>query len=159
MKDWDLDEFASSMPISRRKYLCDIINCTGKTGDIVYEALVKQWGRLNLYPLECAGGVGDGGGENEGTHGVHSHIEQVNAAYVRRRCLLHLPWRVADQGLIEMGEVFDLTKAISDYLHNGSTWMRFKAIATQPIAQGGLALCTEGDAVYAIMFGKSPPKH
>ena len=58
-----------------------------------------------------------------------------------------------------MGEVFDLTKSISDYLHNGTTWMRFKAIAVQPIAQGGLALCTEGDAVYAIMFGMSPPKH
>eukprot|EP00973_Karenia_brevis_P001746 237924-Karenia_brevis.AAC.1 len=86
----------------------------------------------------CSSGVGDGGGENEGCNGVHALLERRDATYIRRRCLLHLPWRVADQGLLEMTDVFEDTKAISAYLHDGSTWARFKALATQPTAAGGL---------------------
>lgn len=121
--------------------------------------MAKQWARINLFPTECVSGVGDGGGENEGAAGVHAHIEGRNASYVRRRCLLHLPWRVADQGLIEMGIVNDELKSISAYIHDGVTWLRFKAIATQARGAGGLGMCDQSSQLYEELFGVSPPRH
>ena len=149
---WDSPEYEFEMPIIRREYLCDVVNCPGKTGDVVFDRVSKQWSRFGVSSEECCAGVGDGGGENEGCSGVHAHIESRQPSYVRRRCLLHLPWRVADQGLIEMGALHEETKAISTYIHDSSTWQRFKVIATKPIASGGLNLFREGSSAYADFF-------
>lgn len=156
---WDTPRFEFEPPMYRRQYLCDIVHCPGKTGDVVFDVLMKQWARYQLYPDSCHAGVGDGGGENEGCNGVHALLENRHHSYVRRRCLLHLPWRIADQGLAELGVVFDETKSISTYLHEGSTWTRMKAFATTPRAAGGLGLCTEGDELYTHLFRTAPPKH
>eukprot|EP00973_Karenia_brevis_P010743 1455510-Karenia_brevis.AAC.1 len=159
VSEWDSPQYMHELPLSRRQYLCDIVHCPGKTGDVVYEVLMKQWSRYQLFPDSCSAGVGDGGGENEGCSGVHSIMERRQATYIRRRCLLHLPWRVADQGLLEMHDVFEDTKAISTYLHDGSTWARLRAIATQPTAAGGLNLFREGDPAYVHLCSSAPPKH
>ena len=159
MSRWDDIEYEFAMPFIPRQFLCDIVNCPGKTGTIVYEVIVKQWWRFGLTPAECMSGVGDGGGENEGASGVHACIESRNDSYVRRRCLLHLPWRVADQGLAEMGELHDETKAISQYLHDGPTWQRLKSIATQSPRQGGLGLMLDASPAYSAFFSASPPSN
>ncbi len=70
-----------------------------------------------------------------------------------------MPWRVADQGLIQMGDLFDEIKSISVYLHEGPTWQRLKVIATKPHGEGGLALFTESSEAFAAFFSQSPPKH
>ena len=99
-----------------------------------------------------------GGGENEGAQGAHALFEQRNPAYVRRRCLAHLPWRVADQGLKEVPDLHDELKSISEYLHEGSTWLRLQAIAVQSAADGGLGVCADGDPLYRALFREAPPK-
>ena len=156
---WESPEYEHKPPINRRQYLCDIVNCPGKTGDVVHEVLVNQVTRLGVISDECVSGVGDGGGENEGQQGIHKLMEDRNPSYVRRRCLLHLPWRVADQGLHEMGNLHNETKAISTYLHEGSTWQRLKAISATPIASGGLALFVENSADYMTFAKPSPPSN
>ena len=156
---WDLPEFEFELPTTMRQYLCDIINCPGKTGDVVYDCLQKQWGRFGLSSEDCCSGVGDGGGENEGCNGVHALMENRNPSYVRRRCLLHLPWRVADQGLAAMPELHEATKAIAAYIHEGQTWQRLKALATKPVASGGLSLFAEHSPEYVNIFGRAPPNN
>ena len=148
--EWD---DADEPPIIRREFLCDVVNCPGKTGDVVYDCMVKQWSQLGIGPDECVAGVGDGGGENEGQEGVHSLIEGRCPSYVRRRCLLHLPWRVADQGLAEMGSLHDETKAISTYIHEGCTWHRFKSIAVQQLG------FVEGSPAFQALFRRAPPNN
>ena len=156
---WDLPAYLTEMPFNIMAYLCDIVNCPGKTGPIVYDALSKQWSRFGVSAEDCAAGVGDGGGENEGTHGVHSHIESTNGSYVRRRCLLHLPWRVCDQGLAMMGSLHDETKAISTHVHDGITFQRFKSIATTTPNSGGLNLFGQDSEQYVFMFHRACPSN
>jgi hypothetical protein len=120
--------------------------------------LETQFARKGLYVDDAVSGVGDGGGENEGCAGVHALMEAVSSTYVRRRCMGHFPWRVADQGLTEMSTVFDHTNSICVYLRDGSTWTRLKAIATQPIHSGGLNLMTHTSSTYAFVFGTAPPR-
>ena len=142
----------------RTSYLCDVINCVGKTGDAVLDVLQQQWATVGCYKDDCVAGCGDGGGENEGYNGIHAQLERNRADYVRRRCLGHLPWRVADQGLVAMGAVHDATQAISAYLHDGPTWNRLKAIAVHSVASGGLALFAEGSRAYHDVFSQAPPR-
>lgn len=158
MSEWSLPTYANKPPITREMYLCDLVNCVGKTGTDVLGVLVQQWARFGLYKSDCVAGVGDGGGENEGVGGIHTLLEREMPDYVRRRCFGHLPWRVADQGLDAMGVLHDNTKAISTYLHEGVTWSRLKALAVQPISNGGLGLLADGSAEYDAVFGASPPK-
>ena len=103
-------------------------------------------------------GRGQGGGENEGVNGVHRHFEDRNPNYVRRRCFCHLPWRVADQGLAVAERDHNRLKALSEYFHDGATWTRLQAISVAPVAEGGLGMCVEGDALFAQLFGRKPPK-
>ena len=84
---WDSPEYDDKMPVNAKKYFCDVVNCTGKTGTAVLGVLEKQWARLGLSKYDCVAGTGDAGGENEGTSGVHSLLGTCNPSYVRRRCL------------------------------------------------------------------------
>jgi hypothetical protein len=155
---WEDAEFDAKPPIKVHTHLCDVLNCPGKTGDHVLEVLEKQWARYALNKYDCVAGTGDGGGENEGASGVHSQLERFVPDYCRRRCLGHLPWRVADQGLIELGDLHIKTKAISAFLHESGTWNRFKSIAVADIADGGLALFPDASPAFAHMFGCGSPR-
>ena len=92
------------MPLRAERHLADIVNCTGKTGDATFKVIEQQCATKGALMVECVCGVGDGGGENEGVHGVHAICEALNSSYVRRRCFGHLPWRVADAGIESPGE-------------------------------------------------------
>lgn len=144
--------------------MCDVVHCAGKTGKHVLSVCEKQWARLGLYKDDVVAGTGDGGGENEGAAGVHSILEKhSNGTYVRRRCLAHLPWRVADQGLAEMDsdgqDQLKKLKAISSYLHESGTWNRMKAISVLPVESGGIAMFIDGSIPYSDFFSKAPPKN
>ena len=154
---WDLPAFNDKPPIKVHRRICDVVNCPGKTGETVMQVLEKQWERLGLSKYDCVAGTGDGGGENEGTSGVHSLLERTVPDYVRRRCLSHLPWRVADQVLAALGDDHRKTKAIASYLHEGGTWNRFKAIAVTPLDDGGLGLFRDASPEYAMVFGTGSP--
>ena len=156
--DWDLPQYRHTMPISRRQYLCDLDNCYGKRGVDVFLVLEMVLERIGLYIYNAAAGCGDGGGENEGAQGIHALCEQRNPSYVRRRCLSHMPWRIADQGLKEAAAEHKELKAISEYLHDGPAWMRLQAIAVQSVAAGGLGLCAAGDPLFQTLFRDPPPK-
>ena len=138
---WDSDTFRRKMPCRREKYLTDVCNCPNKYGSTVKDVKSKQIQRIGFSFEDCVGGVGDGGGENEGAAGVHSLVEEQVPSYVRRRCLHHIPWRVADKALEVADEHFDSlhykTKQLSNYLHDGVTYSRLKAISVTPIGQGG----------------------
>ena len=102
-------------------------------------------------------GTGDGGGENEGyIEGVHRHMEEVQPSYVRRRCLNHLAWTVAKAGLKEVEALSDAATGICTYLSQGITWFSLKALAVQPIVEGGLGLLREGSREYQAIFAKMP---
>ena len=157
--EWEHCRFDNELPIKVHKRICDVVNCPGKTGDVVLNVLEKQWARMGLSKHDCVSGTGDGGGENEGTSGVHSQLEQVRHDYVRRRCLGHLPWRVADQALHALGELHTKTKAISQFLHEGGTWNRFKTLAVTSQNDGGLGLFADGSPQYAHVFGTGTPRN
>ena len=76
--------------------MCDVVNCHSKKGADVLRVCERQWARLGCYTVDCVSGTGDGGGENEGVAGVHGLLENARDDCVRRRCLAHFPWRVAD---------------------------------------------------------------
>ena len=124
------------------------------------QACEKQWARLGCFKDECLSGTGDGGGENEGTAGIHALLEKHSSGlYVRRRCLAHLPWRVAEQGLADMGEHMKKVKAISAFLHESGTWNRMKTLAVTDPNCGGLGMCADGSHEYNRIFGQAPPKN
>ena len=106
------------------------MNVPVKTGACTFEIIERQLGRVGLTSLDLVSGTGDGGGENEGTCGIHALIEICTPSYVRRRCFAHLPWRVANAGLQEIPHQA-ATEAICTYLRDGVTWTRLHAIATQ----------------------------
>ena len=89
--------------------------------------------------------------------GVHALLESARPDYVRKRCLQHLPWRVADAGTRAMPH-FKATEAANVYLRDGVTWRRLGAIAVQSVAQGGLGLFRDGSREYKKIFGTSPPR-
>eukprot|EP00972_Heterocapsa_arctica_P083526 12307617-Heterocapsa_arctica.AAC.1 len=60
------------------------MHCPGKKGVDVSRIIDKQLTRLGLNPFDVVSCTGDGGGENEGHHGVHAYFEEFNPGYVRR---------------------------------------------------------------------------
>ena len=151
----ELWEQADTAPMSVQQVLCDVCHCPGKDGQSVLKVITQQLMRLGLSLQDVVSGVGDGGGENEGALGIHSSIEAANPGYVRRRCLGHLSWRTADAAIDEMGVLSKHVLSLCAYLHEGITWRRLQAIASQPVAQGGLNLLREGSAEYRAIFGTS----
>ena len=102
--------------------MCDIVHVPGKTGADLLKVCDKQWAVFNLNRFGCCNGVGDGGGENEGFHGIHHLLEHSQNDYVRRRCFGHLPWRVADACLDAMGEDHAKLHSICNYVRDSTTW-------------------------------------
>ena len=62
-------------------------------------------------------GTGDGGGENEATHGIHSALEDVNLGYVRRRCVGHYAWRSVEKCWDVMQKERRFMTALVRYFH------------------------------------------
>ena len=150
---WDA---SPTPPLAVDCRLLDIVNCPGKDGRSVMEVLDKQLARVGLSRHDVVCGVGDGGGENEGQYnGTHAILEEVVPGYVRRRCLGHLAWRVADACLNAMPE-YTRIKKLAEYLGDGSTWQRLQSLATNGILDGGLGLCTVGPREHKRVFGKAP---
>ena len=77
--------------------------------------------------------MGDGGGENEGTQGVHGLFEQDHADYVRRRCLPHISWRVSAAYLDASGDMYKSLESLNTYLRDGVTWKRLGVNLTHNI--------------------------
>ena len=132
------------------------MNCVGKTGKELLDVCEQQWASVGWYKHDCVAGTGDGGGENEGYNGIHSLLERTRGDYVRRRCLGHLPWRVADHA---MDNIHEATKAISSYLHDGPTWNRLKAISVNSVGDGGLGLFEDGSTDFMDFSSKAPPRN
>ena len=72
-----LSRWASSLapPISGTSTLADMVHCLGKKGIDVSRVIERQLDRVGLNAYDVVGCTGDGGGENEGTAGVHSLLE------------------------------------------------------------------------------------
>ena len=118
----------------------------------------NQISRKGVTVADIVAGVGDGGGENEGrTSGVHAIVMNSVPSYVKRRCGGHFAWRVANQGLIAMGDLYESLKSLNMYLRDGITWFRLQSLATTSVANGGLALFTQTSRKFINMFNKAPP--
>ena len=155
---WTTPAFESEHPFRRERHMCDIVNCAGKRGIDVLRTLDKQFSGKGVSRVECCGGTGDGGGENEGVSGVHALMEAENGHYVRRRCFAHISWRVFEAGHDEMGERAKGLDAIHTYLHDGVTWTSLQAISVQSREDGGLQMYVLNGERYVSFFGKSPPR-
>jgi hypothetical protein len=155
---WDLPMYDDAHPFARERRMCDIMHCPGKTGEITLATLTKQWGRIGVFTPEMCSGTGDGGGENEGVGGIHALMERVNPSYVRKRCMLHLAWRVVDAGVETIERLRGTgTNSINVYLRDGMTWTRFKGICCKPRAEGGLNMHKEDSPPFKKLFSSAPP--
>ena len=132
--------------------------CSIRCLRIFAKVLSKQLQTKGASPEDIVNGTTDGGGENEGHAGVHRFIELLNPSYVRRRCMLHLSWRVADAGIRVIVEQGRNHVDISTYLRDGVTWTRLVAITTQPASRGGLSLLVSGSQEHAEFSSVKPPK-
>ena len=140
-------------PITRSTCLADIVHCPGKKGVDVSRVIEKQLARVGLNSFDVVAGTGDGGGENEGQHGVHAYFENLNPGYVRRRCLPHISWRTCDVAIRVSGLDY---KALAAYFVEGITWSRLRELATRDPADGGLGLFRDGSQRCKDIFGRSP---
>ena len=114
--------------------------------------LDKHLGRVGLTRFDIASMTGDGGGENEGqVSGMHSILEIDVPGYVRRRCLGHLAWRIADSVIDEIPDD-GLVKKLCEYINKGVTWTRLQALASAPAEDNGLGLFKEGSLQHKSMF-------
>ena len=80
-------ETSDDPPLRRESMLGDICHCHGKKGDDVARIVEKHSGRWDLNCYDAVAGTGDGGGENEGSSGVHVFFERFNTGYVRKKVL------------------------------------------------------------------------
>ena len=135
--------------------MADICHCPGKDGVTVMGVLDKQLMRPGMSRYEVFNVVGDGGGENEGSSGIHATMETEVPGYVRRRCLGHVAWRVADAMLDEWDQYSDV-KTLCSYMSDGVTWSRLQALATTPVLEGGLGLFQEMSREHKAIFGRAP---
>ena len=120
-ESWDA---CSAPPLDVEPRLLDICHCPGKDGPSVMRVLDKQLSRVGVSRYDVVSMSGDGGGENEGAHqGIHSTLEADVPGYVRRRCLGHLAWRVADAVLGLVPE-YQHIKRLCECLCEGVTWTR-----------------------------------
>ena len=90
-------------------------------GDDVARIVEKQGSRWDFNCYDAVAGTGDGGGENEGSSGVHVFFERFNTGYVRKRCLPHISWRTSDMAT----KASDLDyQNLAAYFVEGITWTR-----------------------------------
>jgi hypothetical protein len=128
---WSDPQWRDTPPVRILQRLVDIVHCPGKDGGSLAKALQKQLWTLGLTLHDVHAGTGDGGGEMEGSSGVHSILERTNETYVRHRCLAHLSWRCADNGMLLMVGI-PTVREFMKYLSEHGTWLRLQAIAVQP---------------------------
>ena len=88
---------------------------------------------VGVTRLDLVSGSGDGGGENEGTAGVHATIERDQPTYVRRRCLAHFGWRNANAAFAQAGDTEKEVRKVNVYLNKGITWTQLATIAVSPV--------------------------
>ena len=101
---WTHMRYDQKPPLHREHFVLDTCHCPSKRGAAVMQVLGSQLGRIGATEMDILCGTGDGGGENEGSQGVHHSVEQDQPSYVRRCCSPHVAWTVCRQGLPE----FDL---------------------------------------------------
>ena len=129
MASWNASE---TPPLDVELRLLDICHCPGKDGPSVMQVVDKQLARVGLMRYDVNSMVGDGGVENEGMlKGMHTILETDVDGYVRRRCLGHLAWRVADAIIAEIAD-YHAVKGLCEYLHKGVTWSRLQVLAATP---------------------------
>ena len=157
LAEWEDAQWNGKHPIEVRTLLGDICHSPTKDGSGLIKVLEKQLGRCGASMADVVSGTTDGGGENVGKEGMHSHLEGLDVGYTRRRGLEHLSWRVCNAGLEEAGDLTKQSLALSAYLHEGIAWTRLMAIATQPLHQGGLALMGATSQAFADVFARAPP--
>ena len=150
LSEW---EHAAEPPIIKHSFLGDIMHCPGKKGVDVSRIIEKQLARVGLNCFDVVSCTGDGGGENEGSQGVHAYFENLSSGYVRRRCLPHIAWRTSDMAIRASGLDY---KALAAYLVEGVTWNRLRDIAIKDPSDGGLRLFRDGSKECKEIFGKSP---
>ena len=146
-------ESSTSPPITSTSMLADIMHCPGKKGRDVSRILEKQLSRVGLNCYDVVACTGDGGGENEGSSGIHAHFEDLSPGYVRHRCLPHIAWRTADMAI--RTSCLDY-KALCSYFVDGITWSRLREIATRGIPDGGLGLFRDGSRACQEVFKQNP---
>jgi hypothetical protein len=153
---WEDVRYDNEPPIATETVLLDLLNCPGKDGAAVLLTIDKQMARINVSGLDVITGAGDGGGENEGSGGIHARYEAHNPLYIRRRCLGHLSWRICDNLLNHLSAELKQYKKVCNYLTEGMTWQRLKDIATLPDDAGGLDLMQPGTREFSAIFSKAP---
>ena len=158
MAQWESERYNTKHPFQRSKRLLDIMNVPLKTGSATLKVIEQQAERVGVYRPDFASGCGDGGGENEGTCGIHSLLTASNPTYLKRRCIPHFAWCTFKAGLNDMEPHGSHTVALNSYLRQGVTWSRLASIAVQPIAAGGLGLFTEGSRDFKAIFRSQPPR-
>ena len=146
-------ETSASPPIECTSTLADLMHCPGKKGTDVSRILDAQLGRLGLSAYDVVAATGDGGGENEGSSGIHSYFEHLCPGYVRHRCLPHIAWRTGDMAIRTSGIEY---KAMCAYLTEGITWTRLREIAVRAPVDGGLGLFSDGGRHCQLLFRTSP---
>ena len=154
---WSDPAWASKPPVRVQQRLLDIVHCPNKDGKAVANALQLQGQGLGLTLDDIQSGTGDGGGEMEGSAGLHKALEANNNTYVRRRCWAHLSWRCVDNGIAVMS-AHDTLTALLVYLREAGTWLRLQAIATQQPHDGGLHITHEGSQLFIQLFSAAPPR-
>ena len=151
--EWDRSE---TPPLVVQPRLLDICHCPGKDGASLMKVLDKQLGRIGLSRYDVVGMTGDGGAENEGLlQGMHATLEADVPGYVRKRCLGHMAWRVADAVIAEI-PLYTKVKKICEYIGNGVTWTRLQSLAVTPPRENGLGLFGERSLEFKHVFGVAP---
>ena len=153
MASWNASE---TPPLDVEPRLLDICHCPRKDGPSVMQVVDKQLARVGLMRYDVKSMVGDGGAENEGMlKGMHVILETDVDGYVRRRCLGHVAWRVADAIIAEIPD-YHAVKGLCEYLHKGVTWQRLQVLAATPLVENGLGLFNEGSRGFFTIFGTAP---
>lgn len=106
----------------------------------VSRVVEKQLARVGLNSFDVVAGTGDGGGENEGSHGIHRHFEDLCPGYVRHRCLPHIAWRTADMAIKASNLEY---KHLAAYLVDGTTWTRLKERLLAGVLEKGASISFE----------------
>ena len=109
-------------------------------------AVAAAVGEMAAAPVR----VGDGGGEHVGMSGVHKTIAADSPAFVGRRCLAHMSWRVSAAGLDEMETYASGLKSLAFYLRRRITWTRCRGLACQPATSGGTGALREGSHCFVF---------
>ena len=152
-EQWDRSK---TPPMVVRSRLLDICHCPSKDGAGVMKVLDKQLDRVGLSRYDVVAMTGDGGAENEGlAQGMHATLEADVPGYVRKRCLGHLAWRVADAVIAEIPSYTEVKK-VCEYVGNGVTWTRMQALAVTPVLENGLGLFGERSLEFKRIFGAAP---